>query len=305
MTSVRQMSLHLPKWPDAVRGGPNVLLRSALFAGIHSKKRQFLGIQTSPEKEPEGVIIAAQDGQTIKFAGTQLNQYDADVFFELLHRSRRHALGDEAVFMGSDFLASIGRSDNNLGYEDLNDSLRRLKRGTVDVVWTVGMKRYVFEGSLVSDHKREEQSRLYRVSLSPEIKTLFSPASWTQLEWNERMQLKGKPLAQWLHSYFSTHARPYPVSVEFIKEKCGSPTKLAKHFKPELRTALNAMESLIGWRAEWDGELVKVMRPATGSQARHIARKDSQRKALHAANKKLLSPSGITPAGATLGSLFG
>jgi hypothetical protein len=69
--------VQLPMWPEPVRGGPNAVLRSALFAAIYSKKRRKLGIQTSPEKEPEGITIAAQDGITIKYAGTQLNQYDA------------------------------------------------------------------------------------------------------------------------------------------------------------------------------------------------------------------------------------
>ena len=56
------LATQLPMWPEPVRGGPNVLLRSALFAGIASKKRKILGTQTRPEKKPEGVIIAAQDG---------------------------------------------------------------------------------------------------------------------------------------------------------------------------------------------------------------------------------------------------
>lgn len=310
MTMVRQMSLHLPKWPEAVRGGPNVLLRSALFAGIHSKKRQTLGIQTGPDKEPEGVLIAAQDGQTVKFAGTQLNQFDADVFFEILHRSRRDALGAAATFSGADFLKSIGRHDGKLNYEDLDNSLRRLKRGTLDVAWFSGTKRYTFEGGLIADHIREEESRLYRVTLSPHIKTLFSPASWTQLEWEERLKIKASPLAQWLHSYFSTHARPFPVSVSFLKEKTGSPTKLTKHFRTELKNALNTLESLLGWTVEWDGDLVKVTRPATGSQVRHIARKDSQRKALQAAKQKDLAPPqpkqslGLRPMKSPLDGLF-
>jgi TrfA protein len=292
---VRQMSLYLPKWPDAFRGGPNVLLRSALFAGIHSSKRQFIGIQTSPEKEPEGVTIASQDGQSIKYAGTQLNQYDADVFFELMHRSRREALGNAVFFTGADFLASIGRTRNDLNYEDLDDSLRRLNRGTLDVFWQVGAKRYTFVGSLVGNYIREDESKLYRVSLSPEIKTLFSPASYTQLEWEERLKLKGKPLALWLHSYFSTHAKPFPVSASYLKEKTGSPTKLVKHFKPELRTALKALESLDGWTVEWNGDNITVTHPETGSQVRHTDRKDNQRKALKAAKQQDLAPKQPNP----------
>jgi hypothetical protein len=266
-------------WPDAVRGGPNVLLRSAFFAGIKSGKRRALGIQTSAEREPEGVEIAAQDGVSIKYAGTQLNQYDADVFFEALHLSRRSVLGTEALFTGASFLYSIGRSRNNLNYEDLDNSLRRLKRGVVDVSWILGFRKYVFCGSLIASYTRETQTKLYRISLSPEIRTLFAPASWTQIEWEERRRLKGKPLAQWLHSYFCTHARPYPVSAAFLKEKTGSPTKLLKHFKVELRSALQSMRQLIGWDVQLSGDLVTVRRKPTNSQTRHLVKTAARRRA--------------------------
>jgi hypothetical protein len=188
----------------------------------------------------------------------------------------------------------------------------------LDVSWQVGAKRYIFTGSLVGNYIREEESKLYRVSLSPEIKNLFSPASYTQLEWEERLTLKSSPLAQWLHSYFSTHAKPFAVGVAYLKEKTGSPTRLLKHFKAELKTALKALESLEGWTVEWEGDNVTVRHPETGSQARHIARKDGQRKALKAAKQQDLAPkptrtkpqqrpqhpSGVTSMRSVVGDLF-
>lgn len=286
----------LPMWPDSFRGGPNVLLRSALFAAIASRKRRFIGIQTSPEKEPEGVLLASPEGQSIKFAGTQLNQYDADVFFELLHRSRRTALGSEALFTGASFLGAIGRSRNNLNYEDLDDSLRRLKRGTLDVAWRIGPKPYVYTGSLIANFTRQTEDKLYRVSLDPDVSTLFADACWTQIEWDQRLELKGKPLAQWLHSYYSTHAKPFPVTAAFLKEKTGSPTKQLKHFKVELRAAFEAVSHITGWTVEWSGDLVKVSRPPTGSQARHLERADRRRKAIAAAKAPLALPSAVPSA---------
>lgn len=287
---VRQIPAQLPIWPDAVRGGPNVLLRSAFFAGIQSRQRRTLGHQTSVDKEPEGVVIAAQDGVSIKFAGTQLNQYDADVFFEVLHRARREHLGAVAIFSGASFLEAIGRTRNNLNYEDLDNSLRRLKRGTLDVSWRVGSRPHVFVGSLIDTYTRDTETKLYRISLSPEIKTLFATASWTQLEWDERKQLKGKHLAQWLHSYFSTHARPFPVKVSWLKDKTGSPTKQLKHFKVELRNALETLHSVLGWSVEWDGDLVKITRTPSDAQARYLERVDSRRKALEDSQPAIFRP---------------
>jgi hypothetical protein len=237
-----------------------VLLRSAFFAGIKSGKRRTLGIQTNQDRELIGTEIAAQDGVLIKYAGTQLNQYDADVFFEALHLSRGTELSTEAFFTGASFLKSIGRSKNNLNYEDLDNSLRRLKRGVVDVSWNVGLRKYMYYGSLIASYSRETESKLYRISLSPEIGTLFAPASWTRIKWEQRRRLMGKPLAQWLHSYFCTHTKPFSVSVGFIKENTGSPTKLLKHFKTQLRSALQSIRELVGWDVQLRGDLVTVLR---------------------------------------------
>ncbi len=286
---VRQADARLPIWPDAVRGGPNALLRSAFFAGIHSKKRRVLGIQTGPDVEPEGVVIAAQDGVTVKYAGTQLNQYDADVFFEVMHRSRRERLGVEAVFAGYSFLQAIGRDDSRSSYQDLDNSLRRLKRGTIDVQWTAGHRPYIYVGSLIADYTRETETKAYHITLSPKILTLFAPSSWTQIEWDERMKLRGKPLALWLHSYFSTHARPFPVSIAFLKEKTGSLTTLLKHFRVELRSALQAIQEAIGWAVQWDGDLITVTRPPSGAQGRLLLRTEQRDKMLDAGSKAVRS----------------
>ena len=265
---LKKATEQLPIWPEPVRGGPNALLRSAFFVGIHSKKRQILGVQTRPEKKPEGVMIAAQDGISIKFAGTQLNQYDADVFFEALHRARRHPLDTECSFKGSPFLAAIGRSDSTLNYEDLDESLDRLRRGTVEIEWKTNGQHYIFSGSLIASYVRETTTKFYKVSFAKEIRVLFSSASWTQLEWDERKALKGKPLAQWLHSYFSTHAAPFPVSVAFLHEKTGSPTKRRAHFKSELQNALDALQSLLGWTHSWQKDLVLALLQSLGGRLR-------------------------------------
>jgi hypothetical protein len=285
-TSLQKTSNQLPIWPDAVRGAPNALLRSALFAGIHSKKRKVLGTQTSPDKKPQGVAIASQDGIKITYAGTQFNQFDADVFFETIHRARRHPLETACEFRGSELLSAIGRGASARSYEDFEQSLDRLRRGSVDLQWDVNGRKYIFSGSLVLYYVREVTTKTYKVTFAKEILTLFSPASWTQIEWAERQALKGQPLSQWLHSYFSTHAAPFPISVSFLHEKSGSPTTLLKHFKVELRNALAVIEAQLGWTITWNGDLVSVVHPPSASQARHIGRRNTRTRQLKAAHQQ-------------------
>jgi len=270
--------IQLPLWPEPVRGAPNAILRSALFAGIHSKKRQRLGIQTKPEKEPNPVTVAAQNGITIKYAGTQLNQYDEDVFFESLHRARHHPLETECLFRGYDFLKAIGRSDSALNYEDLDDSLTRLRNGNLVMEWEHKGRRYHFNGSLISHYIREETTKLYKVTFANEIKILFAPACWTQLEWEERRALKGHPQAQWMHSYFSSHAEPFPVSPAFLHEKSGSRRTLLNEYRKDLRKALATLKNVLGWQASWEDDLITVTRPPSASQARHLITKAATKK---------------------------
>jgi len=314
-------------WPNEVRGGPNPLLRSAFFAAVASKHRKIFEDRSSAAREPEGITIAAQDGVSIKYTGTQLNQYDADVFFEVLHRSRRSPLGTDAFFTGSEFLASIGRVRNNLNYEDLDTSLRRLKRGTVDVAWRgAGQRQMAYTGSLIAEYERETTSKLYKVSLFPKIKILFEPTSLTYLQWQDRKLLIRAPLAQWLHSYFSSHARPFPVTVAFLQEKSGHASSRRADFLRTLRAAVEVLREKLNWQIEWTGDLLQVEHKPTSSQKRHIERAD-RRKALLDETKRprqiaavtgeqkrpgarcktpsrLLNSSGMTSAADVVASLF-
>jgi TrfA protein len=265
--------VQLPLWAEPIRGAPNTLLRSAFFAAIHSKKRRELGIKTRPEKPREAVIIAAQDGIRIKYAGTQLNQYDADVFFEALHRARGNPLPTECIFRGYDFLKAIGRQHGNREYEDLSDGLTRLRDGRIELEWKINGRHYTFVGGLINNYIREENSRLFKVTFAKEIRDLFAPACWTQLEWNERMVLKGKPLAQWLHSFYSTHAAPYPLTIAYLHEKSGSQHSLLKNFRIDLKHALVVLEKVLGWQVILNGDTLTITRQPSASQIRHLNQK--------------------------------
>jgi TrfA protein len=278
-TSSKIIQFTLPGWPDAKRGAPNTLLRSALFAAIHSKKRRRLGIQPKPHKEPEGILIAAQDGIHIKYAGTQLNQYDADVFFEALHRARGHALPTECIFTGYNFLKAIGRSNAPGNYEDLDESLRRLRDGRVEIDWKAPSgKKWHYEGGLIAGFKREETTKLYKVTFTRDILALFAPACWTQLEWEERMALKGKPLAQWLHNFYCSHAPAFPLSFQYLHEKSGSQRTVLRNFRIDLKNALATLEKKLHWKAGWEGDVLTVKRQPSASQIRHLNQKTARRK---------------------------
>jgi len=279
--------IQLPIWPEPVRGAPNPLLRSAFFAAIHSSKRKELGERIKPDQPKKGVTIAAQQGSTITYAGDQLNQYDADVFFEALHRARHHPLESECFFRGYDFLKAIRRQDGPREYEDLENSLTRLRNGSVEIKWKIKDHPLKFVGGLIASYIRDEKTKLFKVTFAKEIRILFAPACWTQLEWKERMALKGKPLAQWLHSFYSSHAAPFPLSTAYLHDKSGNTRHLLKNFHTDLKHALATLETVLGWKATWDGELITIYRPPSASQVSHLRRARRRNKSLPLRPKRM------------------
>ncbi len=83
----------------------------------------------------------------------------------------------------------------------LPDSLIRLRDGRVEIEWKINGRRYKFVGGLINNFIREENSKLFKVTFAKEIRDLFAPACWTQLEWEERQGGQGQaagPMAPWV-----------------------------------------------------------------------------------------------------------
>lgn len=134
--------------------------------------------------------------------------------------------------------------------------------------------RRAYWGALLHDSARDNETGRYVIEINPQIMALFSHGGWTQIEWQERLNLKGHPLAQWLHGMYSTHARPHGYRVQTIQELCGSDTRETYKFRQNLRKALDALASVTGWSWEIDdNDLVQIAKTPTKSQRRHLARK--------------------------------
>jgi hypothetical protein len=71
-------SAQLPLWPEPARGVPNDILRSALFAAIQGKGREYF----------KHKLLASYDGVQIRYTGEQLDQSDLDVWEQAIHLAR-------------------------------------------------------------------------------------------------------------------------------------------------------------------------------------------------------------------------
>jgi hypothetical protein len=256
--------VQLPLWPEPVRGAPNSFLRSALFAAIQGKTRKWM----------KSELLACIKGGSVRFTGQQLDQSDLDVWEQAIHWARQNPLGNVCQFRGSTLLRAISRSTGKNDYEWLHSAITRL------VACAVEVRRgpVVFTGSLLTKCKRNEATGLYELTLDPEMVRLYRSTDWTAIQWEQRQALKGKPLALWLHGYYSSHADPYPIGIDKLHQLSGSGTKNLRHFKANLKAAFADLRAATGIKGTIEGNIVTVEREPSAAQARHIARKRTGRR---------------------------
>ena len=249
--------IQLPLWPEAKRGAPNAVLRGALFAAVH-KDRPYL----------EGALLAAQDGITVRFTGKQLNQADLDVWEQVLHLARTSALDTECYFTAHSFLKALGRSTGKMNHEWLQTALERLTGAVVRI--SDGQRTYF--GSLIDRGARDEDTGRYVVKINPELAEFYGRSQWTQIDWEQRQQLRGKPLALWLHGFYASHAEPFSLRVAYLHKLSGSQTKQLRKFKQNLTQALRDLQATGAIKSfEIRSDLVHVQTVPSKSQRKHLA----------------------------------
>jgi hypothetical protein len=255
--------VQLPLWPELARGVPNSVLRGALFAAIQGKDRQYL------ERE----LLITQGGIQIRFTGKQLNQSDLDVWEQALHLARMHPLGTHCEFTAHGFLKALGRSTGKAQYEDLKKNFARLGGCFVEITHN----HLTYGGSLLELYRDEGTGR-YHLEVNPKIVALYD-AGWTATDWQQRQQLRHKPLALWLHGFYASHADPYPMKVEKLMQLSGSRTKEVWKYKQSLKKAFSAVQ-VVGALSDFeikDG-LVYVSNVPSASQRKHLTRAKPRKK---------------------------
>jgi len=251
--------IQLPLWPEAKRGAPNAVLRGALFPAIQGKNRGGL---------LRKVLIATQDGVTIRYTGWQLDQADLDVWEQVLHLARTQALGTKCYFTAHGFLKALGRQTGKSGHDWLAEALDRLSATSVTI--TAGRRTYF--GSLIDRGVRDEDTGKYVVEVNPDLAKFYGRSHWTQIDWAQRQALRRKPLALWLHGFYASHAEPFRVTVAYLHELSGSQTKQLWKFKQNLTQALRDLQAAGAIRGfEIRDDLVHVWTVPSKSQQRHLA----------------------------------
>lgn len=254
----------LPLWPEAVRAVPNGFLRSALFGAIAKGRRRYIN----------GEDLAAVDGVTIRYKGERLDQGDLDVWESVLHAVRLQELGSQCRVTSYALLKLMGKTDTGKNRTTLHNRIERLVANAV----TVKQGRYTYIGGLIRFAAKDEETQEWVIELDEKLRPLFAGDQFTQVEWGVRHALDGHQLAQWLHGFYASHAKPFPLKVETLHRLCGSEAGLMSDFAKKLRKALDAVAEASaahgeGFSYEIRGDLVHVEKRASGPQRRHLAKK--------------------------------
>ena len=258
---------YLPLWMDDRRGVPNSILRGALFAAIQGKFRRPL------KRE----LLETQKGIEIRFTGWQLSQTDLDVWEHILHMHmvQRKPLGVQTVLNTSEVLKSLNLTTGKSDYNWLKEIFSHLAGAVVEITYAPGM---TYAGNLLN-FWRDDNRRKYIVEVNPQLAGVYA-AGWTAVNYEQRRKMRRKPLALWLHGYYSSHAKPYPVKTEYLYKLSGSTCKNMRDFKYRLKKALQNLIDVEAIRSfEVDGDMVTVEVIPNASQRKYLDAKKISPKA--------------------------
>lgn len=220
--------IKLPLWPEAVRAVPNGVLRSALFGAIRRGPRRYLDRER----------VAALEGVEIEYTGQRLDQCDLDVWECVLHMARSQTMGQECRFTAYAMLKILGKADTGGNREVLHRKLLRLRANAVEM----RQGRFSYIGGLLDEVYKDNTTQEYVVVINPKLHPLFAADQFTQIDWDVRRTLDGKPLAQWLHGFYASHSEPYPISMATLLRLSGSENIEPRSGRQKLRQALEAVK---------------------------------------------------------------
>lgn len=242
----------LPLWTDEHRGVPNPMIRSGLFGTKSSGARTFL----------KGEAIASLSNISVFYKGEELLQDDLSVWLALLHMASSQALGDVLYFSGYELIKDLNWRMHSDSYTRAKESISRLKANELKIQEKSGRGGYA--GSLIREYAWDatlpDGNVKWMVRFEPMIAEMFKDDTVTFLAWEQRRKLNSKAtLALWLHTYFTSHRDPFPITVQKLHELCKSTEKEIRFFKKRLRAALDKLVD-IGFLTTYEitGDRVEV-----------------------------------------------
>lgn len=243
--SVRRGSdVYLPSWQPGTFALPNSLIRSGLFS-VASK------LVTATDER----TIGTQGATAIKLAGCLLD-YDRQVFAAVLSLAKDSPLAEAhspwiqvtfrgmAQAMGLSYGVDV-QSAIKKSLVRLNSARIRIRVNKLDIKLSqlveVEFKKVAkrkSSGSSETEEPTAGESIAFRIPQP--VAELFGHAAWTKVPAAALTRYSG--LVRWLATYYSSHAKSYPVPVDDMLGFTGSTCDMPE-FKRRLKVALKKLKT--------------------------------------------------------------
>jgi hypothetical protein len=226
-------------WVEGKYVAPIAFLRSALFAVVRKGAR----------KELKNEMLAAGEGTTITFTGTQLDQADEDVFLAMLHKAREHGLGYRVNFSMRSLLRELEWDTSGKSMTRLRDSFDRLFNCSV----VIDTERVHYKGHLVDSIRVDKtDDDFYYFRLNAEMVGFFNLPEYVRIAMSDRKKIHGM-LAKWLHAYIEVGPERVVATIDEIMKLSGSNATNKTRFRGTLSSALKELEAaeiIRSWKIE-------------------------------------------------------
>lgn len=249
----RVLQAMLPMWDDINRGVPNEFVRSGLFSVKNTEVREYV----------PNLLVASLSNYEIRYQGEELQQDDLTVWMSLINMQKTRPMSDTLYFTGYQLIKDIGWRMHSDSYRRAQESIQRLKVTALTTKSKGSESGYA--GSLIRDYgwaeADEKGQTKWMVRFEPRIATLFLRDNTTLLEWDMRKKIGPRAtLALWLHSFYSSHDEPYPISLQKIWELCRSGSNLST-FRKNMRNALEKLVT-VGFLKSYtmNDDMIKVLK---------------------------------------------
>lgn len=226
----RVLDEELQFWSDETRAGiPPELARGAIFRLPRRGRRRFY------QKE----VLIERPSLKIGFTGTELDQFDGDVYLAIIRALRGQNIGQRVEISLRGLASEIRRNQSGASVRSIRESLLRLSSSTIHLEFVRNEKNYEANIHLMG-WMFEKETRKTFVRLDPDAAALFQQLAWIDFEKHLALPTN---MARMLHMYVTSHRRGQrrSATLDEFMEITGSTTP--RHmFRARMHDALHALQ---------------------------------------------------------------
>ena len=255
-----QGPVKLSFWRDRERAVPTAIIRSALFGVVRPGRRPYV----------QGQLVVCWKNCEIRYTGGRLDQYDEDVWMQVLHFARQQDLSDAngIRFTARGFIKAMGSKYSGSSSRSLHRSLERMTATAV----SIRIGSFVYVGSLIDSFGEDRKSGCYVVQLNPAIRGLFD-TGYTKMQVVTRRALPSD-LARWLYGYVQSHKatqrQPHRIGLSRLQALAGSDEGNPRKFRLNVRRSMGALQAagkVASWRIT-EGDALEFIRSQGGERSK-------------------------------------